>query len=229
MGCDSTLTAERFQNFMQQLEVEEKKEKEKKRQERIKNGEPQKLNDEEDEEEEDEEDEEEEKVIENKAEKITIVNQQIQQNKNQTKPVIKQLQNIPKQTKVEENICINNYSGFVVKGLDFKNCIIKSQEELDNNLRLFISPIIPKIKKNDTGFNLDDVIYTNSIKIDFNKYYILALKDVNKIDKVVENNGNYVVYVNEYNKTNNNLDLEKYFALIVKKIKGDPKILFASN
>ena len=288
MGCDNTLTSEKFQNFMQQLEIEEeeeqKKQEEEKKKEQPKQNEVKKQNDEEYEEEEKEveEEEEEEKEIESNNEKITILNNQAQPNQKQANPILrktqstsKQIQSIPKQviqntskqviqntpkeltqntpkqviqnnqkqvlnipkkikivpkqTQLEGNLCISTYSGFVVKGLDFKDCIIKSQEDLDDNLRLFISPIIPKIKKNDTGFNLDDVLYTNSIKINFNKYNILALKDINKIDKVVENNGDYVVFVNEYYKGNKNLDLEKYFAIIVKKIQGEPKILFAEN
>ena len=244
MGCDNTLTSEKFQNFIQQLEIEEEKEEELRRQEEEKEQPKENMTKKQkNENNEEENEEEEENEIENKIEKITIINNQEQPLQNrkistskqiqtipkQTQNIQKQIKTIPKQTQMEENLCINIYSGFVVKGLDFKDCVIKTQEELNTNLRLFISPIIPKIKKNDTGFNLDDEIYTNSIKINFNKYYILALKDVNKINKVVENNGDYVVFVNEYFKGNINLDLEKYLAVIVKKIKGQPKIIIAES
>ena len=134
--------------------------------------------------------------------------------------------------KMKNNVCINRYSGFIIKGLNFQNCIIKSQNELDNNLRMFIPSKIPKIKKSDTGYNLDDDIFTNILEINFDKYYIIAIKDIYSINYIIQKNGDYVIYHNNKKKWNDSksfTNLERYMAFVVKKLEGDPKIIFKDD
>ena len=134
--------------------------------------------------------------------------------------------------KIKNNVCINRYSGFIIKGLDFKNCLIKSQKDLDNNLRMFIPSKIPKMKKGDNGYNFDDDIFTNMLEINFNKFYIIAVKDIYSIDYVIQKNGNYIIYHNNKKKWNDSkgfYNLERYMAFVVKKLEGDPKIIFKDD
>ena len=123
---------------------------------------------------------------------------------------------------IDEDILIGMYSGLLIRGLNFKNCLIKSQDEYITNLRMFIPTKIPKKQKNSSGFNLDDKILTNSLDINFNKNYIIALTGFNNIENVENNNGNYLIYHD--GKLNNE---DRYLALIVKKLDGNPEILFS--
>ena len=122
---------------------------------------------------------------------------------------------------IEENIMFEKYSGQLIKGLDFKNSIIKSNDELIDNLRMYIPPKIQKKQNNSLVFNLNDKILTNSINIDFNEKYLIALKGFNNIEKVQNKKGNYAIY-HDNNANNDN----KYIALIVKKIEGNPQMTF---
>ena len=127
-----------------------------------------------------------------------------------------------KEEKLEEQILIETYSGLLIHGLNFQNCLIKSQDELINNLRMYIPPKIENKQKKSSVFNLNDKILSNSININFNKNYIIALTGINKIDNVKINNGNYIIY---HDGEENSED--RYIALIVKKIEGNPQIIFS--
>ena len=134
--------------------------------------------------------------------------------------------------KMKNNVCVNRYTGFIIKGLNFQNCIIKSQKDLDNNLRMFIPSKIPKFQKNDTGYNLDDDIFTNILEINFDKFYIIAVKDIYSVDYVIQNDGNYVIYHKNKKKWNDSKgfsNLERYMAFVVKKLDGDPRIIFKDD
>ena len=125
----------------------------------------------------------------------------------------------------DDNILIGIYSGLLIRGLNFQNSIIKSQDELITNLRMFIPTKIQKKQKNQKityGFNLDDKILTNSININFNKNYIIALTGFNNIEDVKNNNGNYLIF---HNGVINNE--ERYIAAVVKRIEGNPQIQFS--
>ena len=125
----------------------------------------------------------------------------------------------------DDNILIGIYSGLLIRGLNFQNSIIKSQDELITNLRMFIPTKIQKKQKNQKityGFNLDDKILTNSININFHKNYIIALTGFNNIENVKNSNGNYLIYHD--GEINNE---ERYIAAVVKKIEGNPQILFS--
>ena len=132
------------------------------------------------------------------------------------------LNNQIEQNQIDENLLIGMHSGLLIKGLDFKNCLIKSQDEYITNLRMFIPTKIPKKQKNSSGFNLDDQVLTNSININFSKNYVIALKGFNNIEKVENNNGNYLIHHD--GQFNNE---EKYVALIVKKLEGNPLLLYS--
>ena len=121
----------------------------------------------------------------------------------------------------DDGTLITKHSGLLIKGLNFKNCIIKSNDELIHNLRMFIPTVIPK-NQNPNGFNLNDEFLTNTININYNKNYIIALKGFNNIEKVVTYNNNYIIFHDGSTK-----EEEKYIALIVKKIEGDPQIIFS--
>ena len=115
------------------------------------------------------------------------------------------------------------YTGFLQKDVEFEDCIIKNQEELDDKLR---SCIPTKIKKEDTntlGFNTKDDILTKSAKLDFQKNYLIALNGINKVIKVEENNGNYVIHHD--NKPGYKY---RYIALVVSRIGFDPKFILDS-
>lgn len=122
----------------------------------------------------------------------------------------------------DENILISVHSGRLIKGLPFQNCLIKSDDELINKLRMFIPTVIPKKNKNTNAFNLNDKILTNSININYHKNYIIALKGFNKIENVLNDNDNYLICHDGTIKNE-----EKYIALIVKKIEGNPQLLFS--
>lgn len=122
----------------------------------------------------------------------------------------------------EENILMATFSGFLIKGLNFQNCLIKSQDELITNLRMFIPTKIKKKQKKSFVFNLEDKILSNSIKIDFNKNYLIALTGINNVKDIKNENGNYIIYHD--GQINNE---EKYIALQVKKLEGNPEIQFS--
>ena len=155
--------------------------------------------------------------------KIKNTNEQ-KENQDISNPVIEEIEENKENKEneeIEENILIEKYSGQLIKGLDFQNSIIKSNDELIDNLRMFIPPKIQKKQNNSFVFNLNDKILTNSINIDFNEKYLIALKGFNNIEKVQNNNGKYVIY---HDNIMNNDD--KYIALIVKKIEGNPQMTF---
>lgn len=99
-----------------------------------------------------------------------------------------------KEQKIEEEVLIETYSGLLIHGLNFQNCLIKSQDDLINNLRMYIPPKIDNKQNKSSAFNLNDKILSNSININFNQNYIIALKGINKIRNVKINNGNYIIY-----------------------------------
>ncbi len=104
---------------------------------------------------------------------------------------------------------------------NFKNCLITNQVQLEEYLVSFIPT---KIKKEDNEFelihNINDDILTQSIEINFEDEYIIALSGLNEILKVEEYNGNYLVF---YDKEG---DITKYIAIFVSKLNDFSQILF---
>jgi hypothetical protein len=104
---------------------------------------------------------------------------------------------------------------------NFKDCLITNKEQLEDYLVSFIPT---KIRKEDNEFelihNINDDILTQSIEINFEDEYIIALSGLNEILKVEEYNGNYLVF---YDKEG---DITKYIAIFVSKLNDFSQILF---
>ena len=102
-----------------------------------------------------------------------------------------------------------------------KDCLITNKEQLEDYLVSFIPT---KIRKEDNEFelihNINDDILTQSIEINFEDEYIIALSGLNEILKVEEYNGNYLVF---YDKEG---DITKYIAIFVSKLNDFSQILF---
>ena len=122
-----------------------------------------------------------------------------------------------------KNLLIRTYTGILTKEKEFTDTIIKSNEELNKKLRDYIPSQID-LGNDRYDYNLSDDILTKSATVNFNEEYIIAINGVNKVLRVEENEGNYIIYHDNQQKEKNS-----YVALVVKKISGDnPKFFFAS-
>ena len=104
---------------------------------------------------------------------------------------------------------------------NFKNCLITNQVQLEEYLVSFIPTKIKK-EENDLEliYNINDDILTQSIVINFEKEYIIALSGFNEILKVEEHNGNYLVFFDKI------VDDIKYIAIFVSQINEFSQILY---
>ena len=121
----------------------------------------------------------------------------------------------------KKNLCLKMYSGQIQPNNDFVDSVIKNQEELEDKLRSYIPT---KIKKDDSDvpvFNTRDDILTKSVNINFNEYYLIAINGVNRVLRVEEENGNYLIFHDEQPAEKN-----KYIALIVLQIGPQPEIFY---
>ena len=120
------------------------------------------------------------------------------------------------------NLLIRQYAGLLSEDNNFSDTIIKSNDELNEKLRSFIPS---KIKKdNNLTYNIYDDILTKSEKVDFQEEYIIAINGVNKVIRVDEMNGKYLIFHDNQPKEKNS-----YVAIVVKKISGNkPEFIFAS-
>ena len=120
------------------------------------------------------------------------------------------------------NLLIRQYAGLLSEDNNFSDTIIKSNDELNEKLRSFIPS---KIKKdNNLTYNIYDDILTKSEKVDFQEEYIIAINGVNKVIRVEEMNGKYLIFHDNQPKEKNS-----YVAIVVKKIPGNkPEFTFAS-
>ena len=92
------------------------------------------------------------------------------------------------------NLWVKMYTIYLQTDNNFVDSCIKSQEELEDKLHSYIST---KIKKNDSDvpyFNTKDDIWTKYANINFNEYYLLAINGVNRVLRVEEDNGNYLIF-----------------------------------
>ena len=122
-----------------------------------------------------------------------------------------------------KNLLIRTYTGILTKEKEFTDTIIKSNEELNKKLRDYIPSQID-LGNDRYDYNLSDDILTKSATVNFNEEYIIAINGVNKVLRVEENEGNYIIYHDNQQKEKNS-----YVDLVVKKISGDnPKFFFAS-
>ena len=120
------------------------------------------------------------------------------------------------------NLLIRQYAGLLSEDNNFSDTIIKSNDELNEKLRSFIPS---KIKKdNNLTYNIYDDILTKSEKVDFQEEYIIAINGVNKVIRVDEMNGKYLIFHDNQPKEKNS-----YVAIVVKKIPvNKPEFTFAS-
>ena len=120
------------------------------------------------------------------------------------------------------NLLIRQYAGLLSEDNNFSDTIIKSNDELNEKLRSFIPS---KIKKdNNLTYNIYDDILTKSEKVDFQEEYIIAINGVNKVIRVDEMNGKYLIFHDNQPKEKNS-----YLAMVVKRISGfNPGIIYAS-
>ena len=121
----------------------------------------------------------------------------------------------------KKNLCIKMYSGHLQSDNNFEDSVIKSLEELEDKLRSFIPTKIRKDGSDIPTFNTKDDILTKSVKINFNDYYLIAINGVNRVLKVEEENGNYLIY-----HDNQPGEKDKYVALVVSQIGSDPEIFY---
>ena len=121
----------------------------------------------------------------------------------------------------KKNLCIKMYSGQLQLNHDFVDSVIKNQEELEDKLRSYIPT---KIKKDDSDvpvFNTRDDILTKSVNINFNECYLIAINGVNRVLRVEEENGNYLIIHDDQPAEKN-----KYIALVVFQIGSQPEIFY---
>ena len=121
------------------------------------------------------------------------------------------------------NLLIRAYTGILSPEAKFTDTIIKSNEELSEKLSNYIPSQI-KTENNKYTYNLNDDILTKSARVDFDNEYIIAITGVNKVIRVEEDNGGYLIFHDNQPKEPNN-----YIALVVRRISGyNPKFYFAS-
>ena len=124
----------------------------------------------------------------------------------------------------KKNLCVKMLTGFLQKDINFTDSLITNQEELEDNLRSFIPTKIIKDDSNIPTFNTKDDILTKSANINFNKNYVIAINGVNRVLRVEEDNGNYlIIHDNQPGYKN------KYIALVVIKIGDSPNFFYESQ
>ena len=122
-----------------------------------------------------------------------------------------------------KNLMIKKHRGLLIKNSKFSDTLIKSDQELNDKLRDFIPLRIKKDNSEELVFNVNDDVLTQSIKVDFNNEYIIALNGVNEVYKVEGANNYYTIF-----HDNQPSEKDKYIAIVVKKIEGEPTMIFAS-
>ena len=123
----------------------------------------------------------------------------------------------------KKNLCVKMLTGFLQKDINFTDSLITNQEELEDNLRSFIPTKIIKDDSNIPSFNTKDDILTKSANINFNENYVIAINGVNRVLRVEEENGNYlIIHDNQPGYKN------KYIALVVIKIGDSPTFFYES-
>ena len=121
-----------------------------------------------------------------------------------------------------DDLIYNIIKGKLNKDSEFKDCLIKNEDELEDNIREYIpTRIINENGKEEV--NIKDDIITNSIQIDFHTCYVIALNGMHEVIKITNEDGNYCIY-------HDNIPGDKceYTAIIVKKLSGNPQIKWKS-
>ena len=114
-------------------------------------------------------------------------------------------------------------TGLLMKDLHFQDCLIQSENDLENKIRMFIPTKKPDENNPEQLVpNIQDDIVTSSLKVDFDKNYVIAMSAIN-ITNVSEVKGCYLVYHDNQAKSSGT-----YCAVVVEKLPGNPEIKLAS-
>ena len=134
-----------------------------------------------------------------------------------------QMENSNNNFQKKPNLCLKMYSGVLQSDINFTDTLIRNQNELEDKLRSFIPTKIIKDDSEVPTFNTKDDILTNSAKINFAQHYLIAINGVNRVLRVEEENGNYLIY-----HDNQAGSKDKYLALVVTQIGVDPHFFYAT-
>ena len=114
-------------------------------------------------------------------------------------------------------------TGLLEKDLHFQDCLIQSENDLENKIRMFIPTKKPDENNPEQLVpNIQDDIVTNSIQVDFDKCCVIAMSAIN-ITNVSEVEGCYLVYHDNQAKSSGT-----YCAVVVERLPGNPEIKLAS-
>ena len=114
-------------------------------------------------------------------------------------------------------------TGLLEKDLHFQDCLIQSENDLENKIRMFIPTKKPDENNPEQLVpNIQDDIVTNSYQVDFDKYCVIAMSAIN-ITNVSEVEGCYLVYHDNQAKSSGT-----YCAVVVERLPGNPEIKLAS-
>ena len=114
-------------------------------------------------------------------------------------------------------------TGLLEKDLHFQDCLIQSENDLENKIRMFIPTKKPDENNPEQLVpNIQDDIVTSSLEVDFDKNYVIAMSAIN-ITNVSEVKGCYLVYHDNQAKSSGT-----YCAVVVEKLPGNPEIKLAS-
>lgn len=117
------------------------------------------------------------------------------------------------------SVCFKILHGYLESDqTGFKDTVIKNEKELEDNIKMYI-PTYIKDKNGQQKPNIIDDILTNSLKIDFNKQYVVVMNAINITD-VLEKKGNY--FVRHDNRPGS---VQEYNAAVVRKLPGNPIII----
>lgn len=114
-------------------------------------------------------------------------------------------------------------TGLLQKDLHFQDCLIQSENDLENKIRMFIPTKKPDENNPEQLVpNIQDDIVTNTIQVDFDNYCVIAMSAIN-ITNVSEVKGCYLVYHDNQAKSSGT-----YCAVVVERLPGNPEIKLAS-
>ena len=114
-------------------------------------------------------------------------------------------------------------TGLLEKDLHFQDCLIQSENDLENKIRMFIPTKKPDENNPEQLVpNIQDDIVTNSYQVDFDKYCVIAMSAIN-ITNVSEVKGCYLVYHDNQAKSSGT-----YCAVVVERLPCNPEIKLAS-
>ena len=114
-------------------------------------------------------------------------------------------------------------TGLLEKNLHFQDCLIQSENDLENKIRMFIPTKKPDENNPEQLVpNIQDDIVTSSLEVNFDKNYVIAMSAIN-ITNVSEVKGCYLVYHDNQAKSSGT-----YCAVVVEKLPGNPEIKLAS-